>query len=75
MRTTIDVCGPDKLKVLQQIFDSVWLQMKQDPTLPCADDDTLREQVSRRVMEFANRDVLDVNGIKRKVLNSFKAAA
>jgi hypothetical protein len=72
MRAQIDVCGPDQLKVLQQIFDSVWFQMKQDPAFCFADEEKLREQVSRRVIECANGDVLNVDGIKRSVLAAFE---
>lgn len=71
MRTQFDVCGPDQLKVLQQIFDSVWFQMQQDPGFLFFDEEKLREKVSRRVIEFAKGDVLDMDGIKQKVIASF----
>lgn len=71
MRTQLDVCDSDHLKVLQQIFDSVWFQMKQNPAFGFADEERLREQVSRRVIERANGDILDVEGIKQSVLSSF----
>jgi hypothetical protein len=72
MRTQIDVCGPDQLKVLQQIFDSVWFQMKQAPAFCFADEEKLREQISRRVLECANGDVLNVEAIKQSVLATFE---
>jgi hypothetical protein len=71
MRTQLDVCDSDHLKVLQQIFDSVWFQMKQNPAFGFADEESLREKVSRRVIERANGDILDVEGIKQSVLASF----
>jgi hypothetical protein len=74
MRTHIDVYGPDQLKVLQQIFDSVWYQMKQDPGFMFADEGQLRERVSRRVIESVNGDILDSDAIKQSVLASFAQA-
>lgn len=74
MRTELAVNSPDELKVLQQIFDSVWFQLKQDPAFHFADQDKLREQVSRRVIESANGDILDIEEIKRSVLASFEQA-
>jgi hypothetical protein len=75
MRTHIDVYGPDQLKVLQQIFDSVWFQLKQDPSFVHAHGDKLREQLSRRVIESVNGDILDIDAIKRSVLASFTHTA
>jgi hypothetical protein len=74
MRTQIDVYGPDQLKVLQQIFDSVWFEMKQDPNFLFVEEEKLREQVSRRVIESVDGDILDIDGIKRSVLASFTHA-
>jgi hypothetical protein len=73
MRTGMNVCGPDQLKVLQQIFDSVWLQMKQDPNFHVDEEEELRLEVSQRVMACAERDLLDFNEIKSRVLQSFTA--
>jgi hypothetical protein len=73
MRTQLDVCDSDHLKVLQQIFDSVWFQMKQNAAFGFADEERLREQVSRRVIERANGDILDVEGIKQSVMASFES--
>jgi hypothetical protein len=72
MRTALDVCDSDHLKVLQQIFDSVWFQMKQSPAFGFGDEEKLREQVSRRVIERANGDIFDVEEIKQSVLASFE---
>jgi hypothetical protein len=69
MRAGVDVCGPDTLKVLQQIFDSIWFQMKQEGLVDPADI-RMREQISRLVIENVDGDVLDVDGIKRAVLAS-----
>jgi hypothetical protein len=71
MRTGTDVCGPDQLKILQQIFDSVWQQVKLDPNFHIVEEEELRLQVSQRVMAYAERDLLDINGIKYRVLRSF----
>jgi hypothetical protein len=72
MRTGMDVCGPDQLKVLQQIFDSVWLQMKQDSNFQLAEEEELRREVSQRVIAFAGQDLFDLNGIKSRVLKSME---
>jgi hypothetical protein len=71
MRTGTDVCGPDQLKILQQIFDSVWQQMKLDPNFHIVEEEELRLQVSQRVLAYAEPDLLDINGIKHRVLRSF----
>lgn len=75
MRTAMDVCGPDQLKVLQQVFDSIWCEMQHDPAFQFADQDELRNRVSRQVVESACNDLLDVEGIKRKVMSFWKSAA
>lgn len=75
MRSGHTLCGPDELTVLQQVFDSVWVQLQQDPAFLFADEAALRDQVSRRVVECASGDLLDMNGIKRKVLTSFSFVA
>jgi hypothetical protein len=71
MRTAINVCGPDELNVLQQIFDSVWIQLKQDPAFHLTDQEMLREQISRKVVECIGDDILDIDGIRQSVLASF----
>ncbi|HEY7748118.1 MAG TPA: hypothetical protein VH933_05525 [Aestuariivirgaceae bacterium] len=73
MRTGIDVCGPDQLKILQQIFDCVWLEMLKEGNVDTTDE-ILRNSVSRRVMDHAHGDIWDVEGIKRAVLKSLKTA-
>jgi hypothetical protein len=45
--------------------------MPQDPGLLFADEEKLREKLSRRVIEFAKGDVLDMDGIKQRVIASF----
>jgi hypothetical protein len=45
--------------------------MPQDPGLLFAGEEKLREKLSRRVIEFAKGDVLDMDGIKQKVIASF----
>jgi len=54
MRTGSQVCGPDELKVLQQIFDSVWRDFKGRQGYEVA-----RRRVSAQVFRFVDGDILD----------------
>jgi hypothetical protein len=72
MRSSGHVCGPDELKLLQQIFDSILSELEQEPASCFADPPVLRLQVARSVMERASGDLLDVNTIKHSVLNSLR---
>jgi hypothetical protein len=66
----VGVYGPDDLKTLQQIFDSVWLQLERIGRVH-TDDEHVRLWISSRVLACAKeRDVLDFDSIKRAVLNS-----
>jgi hypothetical protein len=67
MRTGTQVCGPDELKVLQQIVNSLWLELR-----PADRGPELHLRVSRQVVRYAGNDLLDVEGIKRAVRASFK---
>jgi hypothetical protein len=69
MRTGVQVCGPDELKLLQQILDSIVSELQQDPS--CCPQ-ALREQIARSVMERASGDLLDVDKIKHSVLRSLR---
>jgi hypothetical protein len=70
MRTRNDVCGPDELKVLQQIFDSIWLQLEHDGRVR-SDDQGVRLGIAARVIACAkDRDLLDFEAISSAVLGS-----
>jgi hypothetical protein len=66
--------GPDQLKVLQQIFDSIWQEIKQKGRVQ-PHDENMRRYISGLVMSHAVPDFLDVEGIKRKVRRSLKMAS
>ena len=68
MRHGIHVCGPDELKVLQQITNSVVQELRQAGLA----DANLRLRVGRKVFKYASGDVLNVDGIKQSVLASFQ---
>jgi hypothetical protein len=74
MRTGVNVCGPDQLKVLQQVFDSLCHQMEREGIVDSMDG-TMRDRISRLVIDNANPDVLDVERIKEAVLSSLARAA
>jgi hypothetical protein len=74
MRTGVNVCGPDQLKVLQQVFDSLWHEMEREGIVDALDE-TMRDRVSRLVIDNADPDVLDVKRIKEAVLSSLARAA
>jgi hypothetical protein len=65
MRKGTLVCGPDELKVLQQILDSCMGQLKNHLTHRHADEAQLR--AAKQVLRHAAKDILDVSTIKRKV--------
>ena len=67
MRPRNDVYGPDALKVLQQINDRVWQQLKlQTEVGPL--DGHFRQKVSRLVLEKSKDDPLDYEGIYLAVM-------
>jgi hypothetical protein len=72
MRKGTLVCGPDELKVLQEILDSCVGQLKDCPTHRHADEAKLRLRVAKQVLKYAAKDILDVSTIKRKVLATFQ---
>jgi hypothetical protein len=72
MRPRNDVYGPDALKVLQQINDRVWQQLKlQTEVGPL--DRHFRQKVSRLVLEKSKDDPLDYEGIYLAVMQSLGA--
>jgi hypothetical protein len=68
-RTGTHVCGPNELKVLQQIFDAIWLYLRKDGRV-YADDEVVRRWVAARVFRFAGSDVVDAETIKAAVIQS-----
>ena len=65
MRINMQVYGPDELKVLSQIVDTVLRESSPESVVL---DARLRERVSKQVIKHAARDVLNVDSIKRAVL-------
>jgi hypothetical protein len=72
MRTCTTVCGPDELKVLDQIVDSIVNQLKHNRRYSGVDQTRIRERISKQVFQQARRDVLNVDGIRRRVLAAFE---
>lgn len=72
MRTGSQVCGPDELKVLQQIFDSVWLDLVKDGKVH-ENDEVARRRVSAQMFKFVDGDIMDVEAIKSAVLKSLQS--
>ena len=62
---------PDQLKVLQQVFRSVWAELE-DAGRVKRDDENMRRYVSGLVMAHATPDYLNVEGIKEQVRRSLK---
>ena len=67
MRSQLEACGPDDLKVLEQILDSVWLEL-QKKGLVAPHDAVNRQLVAANVFSCAKDDGLDLEKIKRSVL-------
>jgi hypothetical protein len=72
MRSRSDVYGPDALKVLEQINDRVWEQLKLQTEIGPLDRH-FRRKVSRLVIEKSKEDPLDVEGIYLSVMQSLGA--
>ena len=70
MGSRLEVCGPDDLKVLQQILDSVWLQLQQKGMVR-PDDAVSRQRVAASIMSCVGGDVLDVERIKQSVIEQW----
>lgn len=63
--------GPYGLKALQNVFDSVWDQMRDHPALSSVDTHALRQQISRKVFECVVSDGIDVHHIECEVMSAF----
>jgi hypothetical protein len=70
MHAETGVCGPERLKILQQVFDSIWQELQREGRAG-PDDETLRQWVAAQVFASANRDVMDVEWVRWVVFNSF----
>jgi hypothetical protein len=71
MRTSLRVCGPDQLRVLQQIFNSIWKELEEDGKA-APGDKALRDWVAAKIISCADPDVLDVEWMKWVVRNSME---
>lgn len=69
MRTNLNVCGPDQLRVLQQVFNAVWKELEDDGRA-APGDRALKDWVAAKIMSCADGDVLDVEWVKWVVRNS-----
>jgi hypothetical protein len=73
MQTQVKVCGPDELKLLQQVFDAVWLELQNRQSVRSGDE-ALRQLLSRRVMALAHRHAASSDDLRQEVLKSFETA-
>jgi hypothetical protein len=73
MQTQVKVCGPDDLKLLQQVFDAVWLELQNRQSVRSGDD-ALRQLLSKRVMALAHRCSASSDALRQEVLKSFEVA-
>lgn len=71
MRSGTQVYGPDELKILQQIVESVLEQLSRRAAYRKVDRAALRRRISRQVFKYAKRDVLSVDAIRQAVLATF----
>ena len=68
------VYTPNEVKVLLQVFQSIWEELVQTGRVH-ADDAHMRQYVSGLVMAHASPDCLNVEGIKEQVRRSLKLAS
>ena len=71
MQTRKDVWGPDALKALQQIFDSVLDQLAGQVDVG---NEQVRDEISRLVIQNMVHDLLDVEAVRQGVVTTFKNA-
>ncbi len=70
MGTRVGVYGPDEISALQQIFDSIWLQLEKMGKVH-NEDEGVRQWISSRVLACAkDRDTFDFDSIRSAVLSS-----
>ena len=68
------VYTPDEVKVLLQVFQSIWDELVQDGRVH-SNDAQMRQYVSGLVMVHAAPDYLNVESIKEQVRRSLKLAS
>jgi hypothetical protein len=64
----------EQMKVLQQVFDSIWDELEEAGRVQAADEN-MRQYVSGLVMSHAAPDYLNVKAIKEQVRRSLKLAS
>lgn len=70
MQTHPGACSPEKLHSLQKIFDAIWLElesMHSRHTFPW-DTESARFQIARYLLDHVNDLNVDVDQIKREIL-------
>jgi hypothetical protein len=72
MRTRMSVRWSDQPPYLQQIFNSVWLELQQEGKASPGNT-ALRRMVAVRVWAFAKAELLDPDNVKHAVLRGFKS--
>jgi hypothetical protein len=72
MRAHSDIYGPDAHKVLQQINDRIWEELKLQTEIGPLDR-RFRQKVSRLVLQKSKDDPLDCEGIYLAVMQSLGA--
>lgn len=72
MRTNLQVCGPDQLRVLQQIFNTIWKELENGGRA-APGDKVLKDWVAAKVISCADGDVLDLEWVKWVVQNSIES--
>jgi hypothetical protein len=71
-------CSPEQLHTLQRIFDLIWMELRASSTSSytvSSHQDTLREEVARRVLDRWYRDETSPDEIIQQVLASFGKGA
>ena len=64
----------DQMKVLQQVFESIWAELEDAGRVQAADEN-MRQYVSGLVMSHAASDYLNVEAIREQVRRSLKLAS
>jgi predicted transcriptional regulator len=73
-RKQVYVYTPDQMKVLQQVFESLWDELEQAGRVHMSDAN-MRQYVSGLVMAHATPDYLNVANIKEHVRRALKLAS
>lgn len=62
MRKGMGVYGPDEIKLLQEIFDAVWLQLQRVGRVH-NDDDNVREWISACVILLQRKETFSTSTV------------